>query len=162
MGHKCAMFQRRLCSGCRLQTCLENGMKANYVRELNIKRIRRRISKIAPSQRLFRLSETLDPFQENFLSVIEGFWIVYRNCPNTSNEINLLGGYNFPDFIGKRPFIHQTTSDSIAIIGAKMKKVKIPDCSFDDIYQVLSIVKDCINFQVLIMNILLTAIPTIR
>ena len=38
-------------------------MKANYVRELNIKRIRRRIEKIPKHQRLLKFSETLDPFQ---------------------------------------------------------------------------------------------------
>ena len=59
----CAENLRRFCSGCRLRQCLEVGMKANYVRELNIKRIRRRIEKIPKHQRLLKFSETLDPFQ---------------------------------------------------------------------------------------------------
>ena len=59
----CADNLRRYCSGCRLRQCLEVGMKANYVRELNIKRIRRRIEKIPKHERLLKFSETLDPFQ---------------------------------------------------------------------------------------------------
>ena len=59
----CADNLRRFCSGCRLRQCLEVGMKANYVRELNIKRIRRRIEKIPKHHRLLKFSETLDPFQ---------------------------------------------------------------------------------------------------
>jgi hypothetical protein len=135
-------------------------MKANYVRELNIKRIRRRISKIDPQQRMAKFSETLDPFQENFLSLIEGFWTVYRNCPNLSSE-------SVQELQTRSGFVHQTTSDSLVIIGTKMKKLKVPFCQIwefpENLYlRGLAAVKDMMNFQVLMMNIYLTSIPTIR
>ena len=54
-------------------------MKQDYIRQLRIKSIQRRIEKIPKDKQLLKFSETLDPFQENFLSILEGFWIIYRD-----------------------------------------------------------------------------------
>ena len=173
----CSIALRRYCSGCRLHQCLAMGMKADYVRELNIKRIRRRIEKIPQPLRLMKFSETLDPFQENFLSVIEGFWIAYRNLPNTTNEVHYLhgmhpqsvreqilggpssSGLSFPP---QMRFVQKTTKDAISLIESKIKKFKLPNTNCKNSLEGITLVKDVINFQILVMNVYLTSIPTIR
>jgi len=173
----CSVALRRYCSGCRLHQCLAMGMKADYVRELNIKRIRRRIEKIPQPSRLMKFSETLDPFQENFLSVIEGFWIAYRNLPNTTNEVHhlhgmhpqsvraqILGGPSSsgPSFPPQMRFVQKTTKDAVCLIESKIKKFKLPNTNCKNPLEGITLVKDVINFQILVMNVYLTSIPTIR
>lgn len=146
-------------------------MKSDYVRELNIKRIRRRIQKIPRHSQLLKFSETLDPFQENFLSVIEGFWVAYRDAPSTTNEeqYSHYRGSPFDYASGSRgfhngnsPFVQRTTNDSVNLIEAKIKKFKLPNTNYDSVLDGISLVKDVINFHILIMNVYLTMIPTIR
>ena len=62
-GGNCDNRQIRRCIGCRLARCLAMGMKPDYIRQLRIKSIQRRIDKIPKDKQLLKFSETLDPFQ---------------------------------------------------------------------------------------------------
>ena len=74
-------------------------MKGDYIRQLRIKSIRRRIEKIPKGYELLNFSETLDPFQENFLAILEGFWMIYRDSPDRSNPAEMAQGTDdFSDF----------------------------------------------------------------
>ena len=96
------------------------GMNADYIRDLRIRSIRRRIQKIPTNGQMMKFSETLgnrpfswpiyqsiwksinlrvtevkhklsfslDPFQENFLAILEGFWIIYRNKQANAHEVD--------------------------------------------------------------------------
>jgi len=166
----CADNLRRFCSGCRLRQCLEVGMKANYVRELNIKRIRRRIEKIPKHHRLLKFSETLDPFQENILSVIEGFWVAYRDCAHISSEINLIqlgtpysmANNMFMQNPVKTQFVQKTTDDALNLMEGKLTKFHLPDYEGSNGLEKLNFVKDFIDFQVLSMNLFLTTLQCVR
>ena len=82
-------------------------MNADYIRDLRIRSIRRRIQKIPTNGQLMKFSETLgnfqkkrnindqpaiflDPFQENFLAILEGFWIIYRNKQANAHEVHII------------------------------------------------------------------------
>lgn len=67
-------------------------MKGDYIRQLRIKSIRRRIEKIPKGYELLNFSETLDPFQENFLAILEGFWMIYRDSADRSNPAEMAQG----------------------------------------------------------------------
>ena len=54
-------------------------MNADYIRQLQLKTIRRKIEKVPKGFQLIKFSKTLNPFQDNFLSLLEGFWTIYRD-----------------------------------------------------------------------------------
>ena len=89
-GRNCRGKQIRRCIYCRLQQCQAVGMKGDYIRQLRIKSIRRRIEKIPKGYEMMKFSETLDPFQENFLSILEGFWMIYRDRPSNPGKCFLI------------------------------------------------------------------------
>jgi len=153
-GGNCDNRQIRRCIGCRLARCLAMGMKPDYIRQLRIKSIQRRIDKIPKDKQLLKFSETLDPFQENFLSVLEGFWLIYRDSATSTQEVSLISN--------ERAVMQRTVSDVIADFGSKMSKFKLPNNNFQSKLAGLDYVKDYVDLHINMMRVFLEAIPSIR
>jgi len=164
-GKQCDIKLRRFCAGCRLRQCLDSGMRANYVRELNMKRMKRRVSKLPSNNRLSRFSEILDPFQENFLSIVEGFWLAYRDFPMLANEDSLIRtdfGLGLVMLVNDYQMVHKTTQDSIVRLESRFRRFVLPDPSNVSGLAGLDFVKDLINHHVLLSNLLLSMLPNTR
>lgn len=150
----CDNRQIRRCIGCRLAKCLKVGMKQDYIRQLRIRSIQRRIDKIPKDKQLLKFSETLDPFQENFLSVLEGFWLIYRDSATMNSEVSIV--------TNERAIMERTVCDVIADFGQKMSKFKIPNPSFPNSLEGISFVKDFVDLHINMIMVFLEAIPSIR
>ena len=150
----CDNRQIRRCIGCRLAKCLKVGMKQDYIRQLRIRSIQRRIDKIPKDKQLLKFSETLDPFQENFLSVLEGFWLIYRDSATMNSEVSIV--------TNERAIMERTVCDVIADFGQKMSKFKIPNPSFPNPLEGISFVKDFVDLHINMIMVFLEAIPSIR
>ena len=129
-------------------------MKQDYIRQLRIRSIQRRIDKIPKDKQLLKFSETLDPFQENFLSVLEGFWLIYRDSATMNSEVSIV--------TNERAIMERTVCDVIADFGQKMSKFKIPNPSFPNPLEGISFVKDFVDLHINMIMVFLEAIPSIR
>ncbi|CAG5110957.1 Oidioi.mRNA.OKI2018_I69.chr2.g5303.t1.cds [Oikopleura dioica] len=164
-GKQCDIKLRRFCAGCRLRQCLDSGMRANYVRELNMKRMKRRVGKLPAKNRLSRFSEILDPFQENFLSIVEGFWLAYRDFPMLTNEQSLIRtdfGLGLVMLSNDYKMVHKTTQDAIVRLESRFRRFKLPDPNIANGLAGLEFIKDLINHHVLLANLLLSMLPNTR
>jgi hypothetical protein len=142
----------RRCIDCRLAKCELVGMNADYIRDLRIRSIRRRIQKIPTNGQLMKFSETLDPFQENFLAILEGFWIIYRNKQANIHEPSL-------DTTGA---VQRTAYEVVVNFENKLSSIKQPNPFFQIALDRLHFVKDVINLHASMMLVFLEAIPSIR
>lgn len=142
----------RRCIDCRLAKCELVGMNADYIRDLRIRSIRRRIQKIPTNGQLMKFSETLDPFQENFLAILEGFWIIYRNKQANIHEPSL-------DTTGA---VQRTAYEVVVNFENKLSTIKQPNPFFQIALDRLHFVKDVINLHASMMLVFLEAIPSIR
>jgi len=154
-GRNCRDKQIRRCIYCRLQQCQAVGMKGDYIRQLRIKSIRRRIEKIPKGYEMMKFSETLDPFQENFLSILEGFWMIYRDRPSNPGE------QMQQSRISSLP-VQRTAYDAVCEFEQKINKFRTPDPNFKSALDGITFVKDMVNLHVNMMLVFLEAIPSIR
>ena len=94
-----------------------------------------------------------DPFQENFLSILEGFWIIYRDSPSNPFEARIK-----PD----NRAIQRTAYEAVIDFEQKINKFKIPDPNFKSALDGIAFVKDLVNLHASMMMVFLEAIPSIR
>lgn len=133
-------------------------MKGDYIRQLRIKSIRRRIERIPKDSQLMNFSETLDPFQENFLSILEGFWMIYRDSPSNPTEaITMAENNGYPN----QP-VQRTAYEAVCEFEQKINKFKVPDPHFRNALDGICFIKDIVNLHVSMMMVFLEAIPSIR
>ena len=142
------------CISCRYARCIAVGMKPDYVRQLRIKSIQRRIDKIPKNKQLLNFSATLDPFQEHFLSTLEGFWLVYRDCGTSTNDVTLITSDN--------AVMQRTVSDVISSFSSKLSVFKLPNNDFHSKLEGLDYVKDYVDLHINMIRVFLEAIPSIR
>lgn len=94
------------------------------------------------------------PNQENFLSVLEGFWLIYRDSATSTQEVSLVSN--------EQAVMQRTVSDVIADFGQKMSKFKLPNNNFTTKLAGLDYVKDYVDLHINMMRVFLEAIPSIR